>query len=260
MNETPPARRANPSASVPVVRYGKRQSPVPFVAGGAALLVAAAGAAWFFVGRKAPAPTPAATNTTPEPSATVTAPSAAAAKPTAPAPTAPPSIPVSAAAPAAPKRSVSECAVAQFAPDAFGTEPVDLESICTQTDPRRSARKLKQLVVARGRGTSEAMHEWAVLGWYELGAVAIVRGRCCEAPPALDVPPPVGTCPSLSKALDALAAAAKTGDDVDGATKSFAEAIRCADSSNGGVHFGYPDPPQEAARVSIRKMLGRKTP
>jgi len=213
----------------------------------------------------APAPPPTAA---PPASPSVAGPTTAAASaPTAaPLATAAPSAApaASSAAPAAsPPADWNACVTSQFAPHAFpGAASIDQKLVCSETDPRRGATALRSRVVlasADGRPT-EAMLEWALLSWYEMAAFSVIRGRCCAAPPPLKLPPAIGSCQPLDKALDALGAAAAGQGDLEAAFGGVRKAVLCTVLSKGDINYNYKGRAPEGAESTLRKTLERKPP
>ena len=76
-----------------------------------------------------------------------------------------------------------------FAPHTFDKAKPDLSFVCTDPFPLRGVTRV-QSQVALGRwgkgGMSEGMREWAALGWYQIAAYAVFRGRCCDSAPAYE--------------------------------------------------------------------------
>ena len=108
-----------------------------------------------------------------------------------------------------------------------------------------------------GRKVTDGMKEWWMLQWYEMAAFAVVRGRCCSAPPPLTLPAPIGECVPLDRALDRLGAAARDADDVERALAEYTRAVHCAVSSGHGGTYGHPSRPKGGEEAAIRKTLAR---
>jgi hypothetical protein len=108
------------------------------------------------------------------------------------------------------------------------------------------------------------MRIWANLSWYELAAVSLVRGTCCDPASlsATDLPPSVGTCPSMSAALDSLAKNARNKKTLDVTLSAFREAALCTArgqelNPNLPSPYDYVGPPGGGAESSFRKILDR---
>ncbi|MBK6517672.1 MAG: serine/threonine protein kinase [Polyangiaceae bacterium] len=169
------------------------------------------------------------------------------------------------AAPSAPARSAGTCVVALFPADAFQPNAA-LDKVCTETDPRRGAALIHGEIARRGliqRTTTEAMHEWALLSWYELAAFAMVRGECCPEPlAAAALPPSVGTCPALGPALDALSAATRAREGFDAAIASFRTSALCIErghriNTSLPSPYSYTGPPGSGAESALKRMIAR---
>jgi serine/threonine-protein kinase len=158
---------------------------------------------------------------------------------------------------------VEQCATPQFAEGTFSGIDPDLSFLCSETDPRRGASRLKSEVVraSTGRKVTEGMKEWSVLGWYEMAAFAIIRRRCCAAPQPLSLPAPTGGCKPLDRALDDLGDAATTaGADLEAALGAYTKAIHCAVSSGHASTYGQQGRPRGGEETALRKTMGRRAP
>ncbi len=154
--------------------------------------------------------------------------------------------PVASAAPPTPQASLTSAASALAAPaeldlacvasllpsDAFARD-ASIGKLCGESDPRRMAALLRQEIARNGllRGeTTAAMREWALLSWYELAFSVLAQQSCCPAPPErFELPPPIGTCPPISAALERLAKDVRARAELKAATKVFREAVECTD-------------------------------
>lgn len=135
---------------------------------------------------------------------------------------------------------------------------VDLDFLCTETDPRIGAQRLKrQVVSARGAGVSAGMQEWSNLSWYEMAGFAIARARCCESPAQLALPDTAGVCPRLDQALEELGRSAASGADTTSAVGRFDEAVLCLFRKGGAKKYGYPLVQLGEVRPTFEKTLAR---
>jgi len=91
-------------------------------------------------------------------------------------------------------------------------------------------------------------------------AFAVVRGRCCAAPPPLKLPPAIGNCKPLEQALDELGVAAAGPGDAEPAVVAVRKAIQCVIRSGGDVNYTYKGRPPEGAESAFRKTLARTPP
>ncbi|MBW2524914.1 MAG: hypothetical protein JRI23_12090 [Deltaproteobacteria bacterium] len=162
----------------------------------------------------------------------------------------------------------AECVQKLFPAGSFeGFEP-DFGFLCTETNPRKGATALKtQIVLGGGSGhATEAMQQWALLGWYEMGAYAAVRARCCsdDAPP-LTTPASLAHC-QLDDSLENLRAAVVGSSDeaVDEAIKEYTKSLHCLHQVGAASVFGLKGPPRGGERSAfadlvtrIRKVEGR---
>src|SRR5262249_44050408 len=114
------------------------------------------------------------------------------------------------AAPAA--NNVAAC-VKKLFPEGTFEEPLDLTSLCAETDPFKGVADIKVELVRPRRATSDGMKEWALLGWYEVPAIAIIRARCCASAPPLVLPEVPRWCTPMGDALGQLEAAALAATD-----------------------------------------------
>jgi hypothetical protein len=205
--------------------------------------------------RPAIAPLPAGS-----PAATAPASAAASAATTAPV-EAPPATATASAAPAtAAPLDWNACVLSQFAPQAFvSTELVDQKVVCSETDPRKGAAAIRsRLVLASGGRPTDAMREWALLSWYEMAAFAVIRARCCAAAPPLRLPPPVGLCESVDRALDALGAAASGPGDVEPAVTRLRRSLVCAALNGGDAGYPYKGRPPDGSESALLKTIERR--
>ncbi len=130
---------------------------------------------------------------------------------------------------------------ALFPEDTFTAEP-QLPFVCEEKAAASAASQLKTQIVVEGRGrpATGGMKEWAVLGFYEVAALAVVRGRCCPGAEPLTFPD-AEPC-KLGEALVAVGKAARSGapkEELAEATKRFDGEVRCLMKVRQTERFGY---------------------
>ncbi|MEQ9325580.1 MAG: hypothetical protein RIF41_40820 [Polyangiaceae bacterium] len=187
---------------------------------------------------------------TSEPTATTPAPTASATAKTSAAPT------TTASAPPPESKNPTACIG-----EALSTEEVDYAFVCRQTNPLKASGKIKSALVRDGKGlVTDAMRQWAGLGWYEMAAFAILRASCCPAgePLAYNF---VLACP-LDEAINELDAAVRTGkrEAIDAAIKRYSKEARCLDQFGQARNMGRDGPPGSgiaALRRLVDAMFGK---
>jgi hypothetical protein len=111
------------------------------------------------------------------------------------------------------------------------------------------------------------MREWAILGWYEMAAFAVLRGRCCAESSAIRLPATAGTCEPLDAPLNALAAAVKPDATVEGprqdrvhrverALERYTAAVNCAMKTGTASEYLF-GPLKGGEEGPLRRMLER---
>lgn len=256
-------------------RETKRSSPRALVAaGGAAAVVVIA-----YLALRAPAapdPTPTAANGAGSaPSAPVEPP----ASPTLPSPVAPsaavtPGVPsvaqpvasapppdVSSTAPAKPPTSVGACLQKALSPDSFAEAPSDVDFICAEADAVKGAGRLRTRIVIAGdgRGVTEGMKEWSLLGGYELAAYAAIRAECCpEAGPSTVPASPQICSVSVESAVRKVAAARAAGSkELSEATEDLDRALRCVVRAKQASAFGGHPRPSGGEGTILKQIFKR---
>lgn len=164
------------------------------------------------------------------------------------------------ATPATPPADLRECVAAAYPPDTFRGVRTNFDFLCTETDPREGATALKVQAVLRGRTgvVTTAMQEWALLGWFEIGAFVVVRTRCCAEPTPLSTPRTLMHC-EVDEGLDGLAAltAKSSSDAVDQAIAAYYKAMGCLFRVGAGSSFGMLRPSPVGSEAAFRKLLKR---
>jgi hypothetical protein len=204
----------------------------------------------------------------PQASATRASSTSSAVEPTAsPPPTATPSgdltaSPLPTATPVpAPPADLSTCVAALFPPDS-SLVPMDrLAFLCTETHARKGGTALKVEVIRSSSASKDIpqnMQEWARLGWYEMAAFALARGRCCADP--VELAPPLGldACP-LDQTLEELGRAARRGDRAAAQTalSAYVKVVDCLVQAGASRAFGQGGRPSPIATQTIQTMLDR---
>jgi hypothetical protein len=161
--------------------------------------------------------------------------------PASPASSAAPSASASASAPPSAEATPGACMRALFPEDTFASEP-DLPFVCEESAAATAVTQLKTRIVVEGRGRAATggMKEWAVLGFYEVAGLSLLRGRCCPSAPPLTVAD-ADPC-KLAEAVNAVGEASKPGApkaDLDAAVKQFDGEVRCLMKIQQTKRFGY---------------------
>ncbi|MBI4955418.1 MAG: hypothetical protein HY908_25575 [Myxococcales bacterium] len=176
----------------------------------------------------------------PPPSASASAPPPPPPSASASAPPPPPPSASASAPPPPPPGDLAACVLPLFPPDTFAAD-AKLDFVCSERDGVRGAQALRTAVVTagRGRGPTDAMREWAQLGWYKLAVFTALRVRCCPGAPEITVPAAAAKC-RLAEAASALGRAAVEGDDaaVGSAVKDFQRAADCLSVLGGAALAG----------------------
>jgi hypothetical protein len=102
------------------------------------------------------------------------------------------------------------------------------------------------------------MSEWGLLGWYEMAAFAIVRGRCC--PGADPIALPSTSCEPLDAALNDLADSVgpkvQGPAEADAALDRYTAAVHCAMKTRSAASYPY-GALKGGEESALRKMLAR---
>lgn len=161
--------------------------------------------------------------------------------------------------------SVAACMRPLFAEGTFNpdSEP-DLAFVCDERDARRGGAMIRSTIVhaAADKRISEGMREWALLGWYELAAYAVVRTRCCPNAEPI-APGPLAQCGPLDEAMTSMEKLAGTARDVeDPAVKAaldlYARGIRkCMVEHRATRPYARDDAPQGGEVTVFKKTLAR---
>jgi hypothetical protein len=161
----------------------------------------------------------------------------------------------------APAGDIRACIEPLFPEDTFAHGDPDLGFLCTETQPAKGAANLHtQVVLGGGRGgATDAMKEWATLGWYSMAVFAIARTHCCPDAPPLSTPTSLGHC-KLDETLTQLGKAALTpgsDDPAEEAMLDFTRAVNCLVRGGAIELFGQEGYPKGGEVTSFKKTYLR---
>ena len=154
---------------------------------------------------------------------------------------------------------VTRCVASLFPEGTFALGSLDLSFVCEEESPRRATTLIQSQVALGHWGTGKAnagMREWAVLGWYEIGALALIRGQCCESPRPLDWATKLA-CP-FDQAVSRIEQSTHDRDPV-ALAKAIAEYARqatCLTRQGQASNFGQAGLPGPGVSA-LRKMTDR---
>ena len=150
----------------------------------------------------------------------------------------------------------SACMVGYFPAGTFSS-PQDLSFICGPGDARNMAKTLyTRIVAAGGNGSTPGMREWATLDWYELAALAVLRGGCCPSAPPIELPQSPPPCDPLGPALDKLSAAVRAKDSVELRVLGFDKTAACL-MSQPDRPYRYTNHPYSGGQNTFAGLLKR---
>ncbi len=150
---------------------------------------------------------------------------------------------------------VAACTARWFPAETFHAGQ-DLSFVCSVPDPREAAKRMRRRVVVASRGVlTPGMSEWSRLGWYQLAAVAVVRGHCCPNQVAFELPQ-LRACPRLDGALDSLAEAVHAEVDPKAAVAGFETAAECAWRVQ-PQDYSYSMAPKSGGQFAFDELLAR---
>ncbi|MGK3969498.1 hypothetical protein WMF38_34070 [Sorangium sp. So ce118] len=139
-----------------------------------------------------------------------------------------------------------------------------LSFICAEVDPMKGVAALKgHLAQAAGAGgVSDATKEWGVLGWYDMATLAALRARCCDAPPAFELPRAAEGCPPVDAALNdlgaAVASASSPGDRaLAKAARRYTRTVQCVVRVGAASRYGRKNKPNGGEASAFKKVLAR---
>ncbi len=151
------------------------------------------------------------------------------------------------------------CVAGYLPQGAFG-KTQDLGWMCSETDPREGAGKLRTAIVtsAPHGNVTDAMKLFSKLGWYDMAIYAVIRSGCCTDAKALKLPEPASGCPSMSEALGKLGRAVVAGQSHTEPLASYDKAIACEVKAHHAELYRHKTGPQggeEAAFEDYVKTL-----
>jgi hypothetical protein len=167
----------------------------------------------------------------------------------------------STAAAAAPgdSQQLTACVSAMFPPASFERGRPDFAFVCDERYPRKAVTQIQAQLSLDQWGTGEAtvgMREWAVLGWYELAALAVFRGHCCAAARPLEWTFKLA-CP-IDKAMGQVETAVRRQEQaaVEAAVSEYTRVATCLTRQGQAPNFGQRTLPGPGVGT-FRKMLAR---
>ncbi|MFW5739131.1 MAG: hypothetical protein ACOC1F_02060, partial [Myxococcota bacterium] len=128
--------------------------------------------------------------------------------------------------------------------------------LCEGRDFRGVNSLFERMVIAHGAGkVTPAMMEWSNLRWYQMGAVATIRGRCCPPrTPPIELPETAAPCDGMAETLQQIANTAATADP-EALAESYSLDIYCY-YMNGVPHsYHYRKPPGPTSRRQFESFL-----
>ncbi len=170
-------------------------------------------------------------------------------------------LPASTSKPAAPPGDLASCVTSMFPPESFPPS-ADFTFVCAQPDPLKGAADVRARLVSARKHESEGMQEWAFLGWYELAAFSVMRGRCCASPPPLkmaEVPKSCEPVPEVFASIDRAVAKATSAsdDDLQKAVDAYTHDVYCIVRTGIAARFGRVDRPQGGEDTAFKRFLER---
>ncbi len=227
----------------------------------AVLILAGAGAAFYFTAAKqeppSPVVVPGATAAPPSsvPPVTIVAPAPSTSAVVAPA------LPISASAVAPATTDLAACVKPLFPAESFDAAS-DFAFVCAEVDPIKGGAGIRTQLVRARKNMSDGMKEWALLGWYELAAFSVLRAHCCPSAPPLQLPELPRGCTPVPEALGAIAAAAAATTDPDDkalkkAVDAYTDDVHCINRAGIAARFGRVGNPQGGEDTTFTRFLGR---
>ncbi|MBN2196091.1 MAG: hypothetical protein JW751_24960 [Polyangiaceae bacterium] len=153
------------------------------------------------------------------------------------------------------EEDLETCVQRQF-PEGSFRKSVDLEPLCTTTDPRRGAWLLRIAVVkAGGRGAATpAMDIWSRMGPYGMAGFSVVRAACCPSAAPIQLPVLRG-CPPLTPIVEDLGRASVKAEPIEPVLERYAQNLRCQFAHGNGYAFELRRPPDELQEAAFHRLL-----
>jgi hypothetical protein len=147
-----------------------------------------------------------------------------------------------------------------FPPESFDAQS-NFAPVCAETDPLKLGNALRAELVRARKNLSEGMRDWALLGWYELPAVALVRARCCPSAQPLDIPA-LPACPPMAEVLGELVGAAGkthelTDKSLQAALTAYTNEVYCLVRYGHARRFGRTEGPEGGQDTTFLRFLRR---
>jgi len=158
--------------------------------------------------------------------------------------------------------ALAACLMPAFAAGTFVAPPTSLGSLCAITDPRKGgeAVRIEVILGSAGRGVSDGMREWGVLGLYEMAAFAVLRSTCCPSAPPLEILVHVPTCDiktALNKLAEVAGSASASDAELDSALAAYTTQARCISRAGASTAFGIRGRLQGGELETFQKTLDR---
>ena len=155
--------------------------------------------------------------------------------------------------------AITACVSTLFPKGTFERAVADFSFVCGDPRPREAVTRVQAELSRDQWGTGEAtmgMREWAVLGWYQLAALSVFRGRCCRSPQPLLWNFKLA-CP-IDKAVEQLEQAARGNDPaaIEAASAEYTRTATCLTRQGQAPNFGQTGLPGPSIGT-FRKMLER---
>jgi hypothetical protein len=152
----------------------------------------------------------------------------------------------------------TDCVAAYFPEHTF-VQRQDLGFVCSVSDPRKGATRIRVAIVVGGHGAATAgADEWTKLGWYQLAIYGILRRACCSADPLVQLPDEPPPCASLAGLIETLSTATQSGTEVEAATLAFEKGTLCLlRRREGPRNYPYVDGPYGGSQVKFAAFLKR---
>ncbi|MBL8741792.1 MAG: hypothetical protein JNK04_11880 [Myxococcales bacterium] len=124
----------------------------------------------------------------------------------------------------------------------------------------KGARRLREAIVlgGSGRGVTNGMKEWSLLGFFELPTYAIVRDRCCPnaGPPSVPASPAICK-PTMDDAVFGVMQAARRGEVPTDELAKVDKAARCILRAKQATSFGQHPKPSGGEGTALRTIQKR---